>query len=43
MHDIALAPIYTPYNIYAYNKKVQGFHPYTFSLYAYLQDVYLSA
>lgn len=43
MHDIALAPIYTPYNIYAYNKKVQGFRPYTYSLYAYLQDVYLSA
>jgi peptide/nickel transport system substrate-binding protein len=43
MKDIALVPIYTPYNIYAYNKKrVHGFHPYTFSLYAYLQDVYLT-
>ena len=43
MKDIGLVPIYTPFNIYAYNKKrVHGFHPYTFSLYAYLQDVYLT-
>ena len=42
MKDIALVPIYTPYNIYAYHTKVHGFRPYTYSLYAYLQDVYLT-
>jgi len=43
LDDAALVSLYTPTQVWGVNKRVQGFSPYTWQLYAYLQDVWLSS
>jgi len=43
LDDAALVSLYTPTQVWGVNKRVQGFAPYTWQLYAYLQDVWLSS
>jgi peptide/nickel transport system substrate-binding protein len=42
LDQAAMVPLYTPLNVWGVNKRVQGFAPYTWQLYAYLQDVWLA-
>jgi ABC-type transport system substrate-binding protein len=42
LDQAAMVPLYTPLNVWGVNKRVQGFTPYTWQLYAYLQDVWLA-
>jgi ABC-type transport system substrate-binding protein len=43
LDDAAVMPLYTPTQVWGVNKRVQGFSPYTWQLYAYLQNVWLSS
>ncbi|MDB5074917.1 MAG: ABC-type dipeptide transport system, periplasmic component, partial [Chloroflexi bacterium] len=43
LDDAAVMPLYTPTQVWGVNKRVQNFSPYTWQLYAYMQDVWLSS
>jgi peptide/nickel transport system substrate-binding protein len=42
LDDAALVSLYTPTQVWGVNKRVLGFSPFTWQLYAYLQNVWLN-